>query len=132
MSIYKKSVKLLFKEFVSELDIKKGDIIKRDRFFSWFEENYPEIKSETISIHFLIMSSNAPSRTHYDIDPHGKDDLLYQIDGQTFRLYDSINDPDPIYKENITESEEIFCEKELQSIHPNYDTCIEPGLKLYR
>ncbi|MDH3975427.1 MAG: hypothetical protein OEV42_14200 [Deltaproteobacteria bacterium] len=99
MSFNEKTVKQLFKDFIAELDLKKGDIIKRDHFFRWFEENHPEIKSAAISTHFLIMSSNEPNRTHYDIDPHGKDDLLYQINCQNFRLYDSISDPPPIHKE---------------------------------
>ena len=146
MSIYEKPVKILFKDLIKALDVKKGDIVKRDQFFAWFEKNYPKIKSGTISAHLLKMSTNAPSRIHYNVHPGGNDDLLYQIDSQKFRLYDSAADPEPIYKETTTgeyipvaESDEgpigqseFAYEKDLQNFLAKNLSILEPGLKLYR
>ena len=88
MAIYEKSVKLLFRDMIKELDIKKGDVIKREQCFSWFKEKYPKIKDGTISAHLLKMSINAPSRIYYNVHSNGEDDLLFQIDSQKFRLFD--------------------------------------------
>jgi len=101
MSIYEKSVKLLFADMIDELGIKKGDTIKRDQVFAWFKQKYPKIKVSTISAHFLKMSVNAPSRIHYNVNPSGEDDLLFQIDAHKFRLYDTSSDPEPIYEKDI-------------------------------
>jgi len=145
MAIYEKSVKLLFRDMIKELGIKKGDVIKRDQFFSWFEEKYPKIKDGTISAHLLKMSINAPSRIHYNVHSNGQDDLLFQIDSQKFRLFDSSSDPEPIYKKQDVSEEngkdgstdeaielsEFAYEKDLQNFLSKNLCKIEPGLKLY-
>ena len=82
---------------VEDLDIQKDEVIERDIIYSWFKTNYPLVKSGTISAHMIKLSINAPSRIHYNVDPNGNDDLLFQIDSKKFRLYDPSSDPDPIY-----------------------------------
>lgn len=82
---------------IKDLAIQKGDVIERDKINSWFNTKYPRIKPGTISAHLLKLSINAPSRIHYNVDPNGKDDLLFQIDSKKFRLYDQSSDSDPIY-----------------------------------
>ena len=52
------------------------------------------------------MSVNAPSRIHDSVNPNGDDDLLYQIDGSYFRLYEKDNDPLPIYEKPFPGKEE--------------------------
>ncbi len=145
MALYDKPVKALFKDLVNELRVEKGDIINRDQFFSWFKEKYPKIKSGTISAHLLKMSINAPSRVHYNVNPNGDDDLLFQIDSKKFRLYDPSSDPDPIYKKTETEEQpeeteptgvesevsEFAYEKDLQNFLAKNLHQIEPGLKLF-
>jgi len=145
MAIYEKPVKLLFKDMIEELGIKKGEVIKRDQFFSWFKEKYPKIKDGTISAHLLRMSINAPSRIHYYVSANGQDDLLFQIDSQKFRLFDSSSDPEPIYKKQDAiektgktepddeplEVSEFAYEKDLQNFLSKNLYQIEPGLKLY-
>ncbi len=145
MSIYEKSVKLLFKDMIDELGIKKGDIIKRDQVFAWFKQKYPKIKVSTISAHFLKMSVNAPSRIHYNVNPSGEDDLLFQIDTHKFRLYDRSSDPEPIYEkqqeekdigkieplEEALEASEFAYEKDLQNFLSKNLYQIEAGLRLY-
>lgn len=92
------------------------------------------------------MSTNAPSRIHYSVDPNGKDDLLYQIDSKKFRLYDATSDPDPIYFRKTGDEEEIknqpesakeengnefAYEKDLQNFLAKNLSSIETGLSLY-
>jgi len=50
------------------------------------------------------MSTNGTSRIHHNLRPNGADDLLFQIDRSTFRLYDEGSDPSPIYKQTEEES----------------------------
>ena len=145
MALYEKSVKLLFRDMVSDLSLQKGDILERDRINSWFKQKYPLIKPGTISAHLLKLSINAPSRIHYNVDQNGRDDLLYQIDSKKFRLYDPSSDPDPIYskpkEDEITKGElknsneengnEFAYEKDLQNFLAKNLSLIEPGLTLY-
>ena len=98
MAIYEKPVRLLFKDMVEDLGTTENDIITRDKVYSWFKDKYPKIKDATISAHLLKMSTNAPSRIHYNVNPNGDDDLFYQLDSRRYRLYKSIDDPEPIYK----------------------------------
>ncbi len=143
MAIYEKPVKLLFKDMVKELGFKKGDVIQREQFFSWFKEKYPKIKEGTISAHLLRLSINAPSRVHYNVHQKGNDDLLFQIDSKRFRLFDPSSDPEPIYKKGPTDPGEIdppedppeisefAYEKDLQNFLSKNLHQIESGLKLY-
>ena len=145
MALYDKSVKLLFRDMIKDLAIQKGEVIEREKINSWFKTKYPLIKPGTISAHMLKLSTNAPSRIHYNVDPNGKDDLFFQIDSKRFRLYDQSSDPDPIYfkqKESdiVTpgheESEEengieFAYEKDLQNFLAKNLSLIEPGLSLY-
>ena len=140
MSIYEKSVKLLFRDLVKDLSIGKGDVLKRDTINSWFKKNYPLIKSGTISAHLLKLSTNAQSRVYYNLDKTGNDDLFFQIDSKKFRLYDAASDPDPIYEKNgdgggdppvPPEDYEFAYEKDLQNFLIKNLTIIEEGLTLY-
>lgn len=107
MSIYDKPVRLLLKDFVSNQNIVKGQIISKDQVISWFKSNYPKIKTGTITAHLLKMSVNAPTRIHYNANPNGEDDLLYKINGSHFRLYEKESDPLPIYEKLLPEKEKI-------------------------
>ncbi len=145
MAIYDRPVKSLFREMIAKLSVKKGDILHREQFYTWFNEKYPKIKRGTISCHLIRMSINAPSRVYYNVSPEGKDDLLFQIDSQRFRLFDPSSDPEPIYKGQdavgegrISESadepyevKEFAYEKDLQNFLSKNLCQIEPGLKLY-
>ena len=150
MQIYDKPVRLLFKDFVTSQNIATGQIISKDQVISWFRTNYPKIKLGTIAAHLLRMSVNASSRIHYSVNTYGQDDLLYQINGSHFRLYEKGIDPLPIYKkmlpgieneeqaENSEENEEELTqptgfayESDLRDFLSKNLTIIEPGLQLY-
>ena len=136
---------------IQEIGLKKGDILDKQRIYSWFNQKYPLVKQGTISAHTTLFSTNSPSRIHHTIDPNGKDDLFYQIDGKRFRLYDSISDPNPIYvrskvsiqdedpelilsptDENVIGDNEFAYEKDLQNFLAKNLNLIEYGLTLYQ
>jgi hypothetical protein len=144
MALYEKPVRLLFKDMVEKLGVGPGDMIMREQVFSWFHDNYPKVKDGTIAAHLLKMSTNAPSRIHYNVSSQGEDDLLYQIDSQRFRLYDPSSDPQPIYQavnggeedgaDDQGEPEgasEFAYERDLQHFLARNLSLIEPGLSLY-
>jgi endonuclease len=150
MAIYEKPVRLLFKDFVTNQNIVKGQTISRDQVVSWFKSNYPKIKMGTITAHFLKMSVNAPSRVHYSVNPNGDDDLFFQIDGGHFRLYDKESDPLPIYEkphpegvkveqvetfdesdEELSQTKEFAFESDLRDFLSKNLTIIESGFHLY-
>jgi len=153
MSIYEKPVRLLFKDFVTDQNIAKGQTVSKDQVISWFKSNYPKIKMGTITAHLIKMSVNAPSRIHYNVNQNGEDDLFYQVNGGHFRLYEKENDPSPLYVKSLPEKREIEqigdseeiegeAEGEYQQTGFAYEsdlrdflsrnlTIIEPGLHLY-
>lgn len=115
VSKYDKSTKELFKEFVASFvppppkgfglierkPLDQGGYFKRREILVWFQEHYPKLKRATVNAHLIVMSTNAPSRVHHNLRPNGADDLLFQIDGSNFRLYEKETDPPPIYKPDI-------------------------------
>ncbi len=101
MAIYEKPTRLLMIDMVKDISMKKGDRILKDQVISWFNEKYPKIKQGTITAHLIRMSINAKSRHHYNPRPI-EDDLFYQIDGNSFRLFDIENDPSPLRRESST------------------------------
>lgn len=149
MPIYNKSTRLLMKDFVTESGVVKGQILTRNQIESWFKTNYPKIKRGTISAHLIHMSTNAPSRVHYNVNPNGEDDLFFQVDGSHFRLFDSNNDPTPIYSrgeaaeadvsqlapsvemEDVIQPSEFAYERDLRNFLARNLGLIEPGLRLY-
>jgi endonuclease len=97
------------RDMVDSLALKPGQPIARQQVVNWFSENYPKLKTGTISAHLTRMSTNAQSRTHYSAIA-GEDDLFYQIDRSRYRLYDPSNDPEPIRKRDERRAVEIDTE----------------------
>ncbi len=110
MALYGKPVRLLMKDFVTNQGFEKGQVFTKEQMISWFRANYPKVKIGTISAHLLKMSVNAPSRIHYNANPNGEDDLLFQIDGSHFRIYEPEKDPQPIYLGSSTRKVEEIME----------------------
>ena len=96
--LYDKPVRLLFKDMVQEVGLHPNDILTREQALSWFKARYPKVKPATISAHLIKLSTNAPSRVHYNVNPDGADDLFYQVDTQHYRLYNPATDFGPIYE----------------------------------
>jgi endonuclease len=160
-SIYSKSTKELFKEFVQSFTppvtegfglverklLKDGGYFSRKEILNWFKEHYPKIKQGTVNAHLILMSTNAPSRIHYNVKPNGADDLLFQTDPSNFRLYVKNSDPPPIYKKDSDEgtsggdddgevetgeTHEFAYEKDLRNFLVNNLWVIRPSLYVYR
>lgn len=99
MSIYDKPVRSLMRDMVDEFALQKGASFTKKQAIDWFATHYSKIKTGTITAHLIKASTNAPSRLHYNAK-EGEDDILFQIDGSHFRLYDPSNDPSPIQDGN--------------------------------
>ena len=91
------------------------------------------------------MSTNAPSRIHYNVNPNGSDDLLFQIDRSNFRLYVKDSDPPPIYKQKdiivedtengddeMGEMHEFAYERDLKNFLISNMNVIRPSLRVYQ
>lgn len=161
-SIYDKSTKELFGEFVASFvppskkkgfglfprkPLSEGGHFTRQEILTWFKEHYPKLKRGTVNAHLIVMSTNAPSRVHHKLRPNGADDLLFQIDGSSFRLYRREFDPQPIYKQDSesevledvddcadvsTESREFAYENDLKNFLAKNLHIIRPSLTVYQ
>ena len=144
MPIYDKPVRLLLRDMVSALTPKSGQLFSKDSAIEWFAQHYPKIKEGTISAHLIRFSTNAPSRLHYSVK--ADEDLLFQVDGSHFRLYDPASDPTPIHSKSdaaITQEKsidvletpspsEFAYESDLRDFLAKNLSLIEPGLQLYQ
>ena len=160
-SIYDKSTKELFKEFVDSFvpppakglglierkPLGEGGYFTRQEILAWFQEHYPKLKRGTVNAHLIVMSTNAQSRVHHNLRPNGADDLLFQINGSNFRLYVKETDPPPRYKQQsetelsedtdngddtCTEAHEFAYENDLKNFLANNLNVIRPSLKVYQ
>jgi hypothetical protein len=145
MALYDKPVRVLMRDMVADLGVSQGEIISREQVIDWFRTKYPLVKQGTIAAHLLRLSTNAPSRLHYNVRDDGSDDLFYQLDSARFRLYDGLNDPAPIRAsapgnvvppsgdtEEASNSSEFAYEHDLRDYLAKNLHLIEPGLRLYR
>lgn len=145
MALYDKPVRLLFRDMVTDLGLQPGDTFSRQDSISWFKENYPLVKTGTITAHLIRLSTNAPSRHHYGAKPV-EDDLFYQIDGNKFRLFEPQSDPAPIYvsdnaasdvediedvESNAAERAEFAYERDLQNFLVRNLHLLESSLRLF-
>lgn len=145
MAIYEKSVRFLMKDMVNAFGLQTGQSFVKRQAVDWFAQQYPKIKRGTVTAHLIRLSTNAPSRLHYQPKP-GEDDLFFQVDSNHFRLYDNKQDPAPIYSaakstlqklENVEEeidlgiSTEFAYESDLRDYLAKNLQVIESGLKLY-
>ena len=140
-AIYDRPVRLLIQDMIADLASQKGQTFSRELAIAWFGERYPKIKEGTISAHLTRFSTNAPSRIHHP--PKSGEDLLFQVDGSHFRLYDPATDPTPIHsgtKKPTGEPEEpspdpapseFAYESDLRDFLVKNPSVIEPCLQLY-
>jgi endonuclease len=144
MALYEKPVRLLMRDMVADLGLKKADILTKERVISWFAQKYPRVKEGTISAHLIRLSTNATSRVHYSAKL-GDDDLFFQLDGGHFRLYDPATDPVPIHEKSQGVSSqpidvaevkepptEFAYETDLRDFLAKNLSVLESGLHLYQ
>lgn len=147
MPLYDKPVRALMHDMVRDLGVQPGQLIDREQVVRWFQMKYPRVKEGTIAAHLVRLSANARTRVHYN-PRAGEDDLLFQVDGSHFRLYDATRDPTPIVKEAAAvdtpfaadghdQRETDYSDSEFAYEHDLRDYLarnlhlVEPGLRLY-
>ena len=140
-SIYSKSTKELIEDFVHSFSpppekgfglvqrkpLADGGHFTRKEILDWFQKSYPKIKQGTVNAHLIMLSTNALSRVHHN--PDGADDLLFQIDRSTFRLYNKDSDPPPIYKHGAEDSTIDDIENDDEERHEKHEFAYEKDLK---
>jgi hypothetical protein len=133
------------KDMADAFPLQSGQSFTRQQAIDWFAHHYPKIKTGTIHCHLIRLSTNAPTRLHYNAKPH-EDDVFFQLDGGHFRLYDPAHDPAPIHEATAKSDEQIPMEEDTEAAGSaefayeadlrNYLaknlSIIEPGLKLYQ
>jgi len=131
----KKTTTEMMKEYFVSIGLQGEKTFKRQELYDWFNKNYPEVKKGTLYGHLVKLSVNASSRKHHYFRADGSDDILYQTDTDTFRLYnkETDNKPEPSEIEPTDEEkgQEFIYEKDLQNFLARNMSIIEPGLKLY-
>jgi len=142
-ALNEKPVRLLMKDMAVEMGLKPGDVFTREQAVSWFRQHYPNVKEGTVGAHLIRLSTNAPTRLHYNAKADGSEDVFFKIDGSRFRLYESGKDPAPIVegKPQLTgltqeeqepaEGSEFAYEHDLRDYLAKNLSLIEAGLTLY-
>jgi hypothetical protein len=142
-TIYDKSVNEILKDFVENW-IKNDGVFQKKDAIDWFNGNYPKIKASTVSAHITKFSVNNKNRVHYHAHTDGRDDILFRINENTYRKYNSTTDSKPIYTiepkgEKISEDDDeemeydtaFAYEEDLKNYLAKNLDIIESGLKLY-
>lgn len=158
MSIYDKSTKELMRDWASQ-HLTTGQVFKKSEVTQWFDENYPNIKPNTVAMHVEgFATNNGRHRSHHkNIRPETGWDLFFKLGPGEFRLFEPESDPAPLYDlsdtatqktENDTngseedlverfeeidaeELREFAYEQDLQNFLAKNIELIEPGLRLY-
>lgn len=143
MQIYDQPCRVLIKDMIAALAPQKGVLFTKEAAIAWFGDYYPNIKEGTIAAHLVRFSTNATSRIHYN--PRPDEELLYQVDGNRFRLFDPENDPTPLRSQSDISRVTVEKEEANDAVSPSefaYESdlrnfliknlhVIEPGLTLY-
>lgn len=135
MPLYDQPVRVLIQEMFDEI----GPAFTKEEAIEWFAAHYPLVKQGTIHAHLIRFSTNVPIRLHYN--PKPGEDLLFRVDPNNFRLYDSETDPAPIHTkvesesdtdEPLKEPSEFAYESDLRDFLAKNLSLLEPGLQLYQ
>jgi hypothetical protein len=124
MPKYEKAVRFLMKDMVNDLGMDKKAILSKKKTIDWFKMKYPEIDQKTVECHLTRMSTNAPSRLHFNAVPR-EDDLLFKIDSNHFRLFDPQNDPDPIWSEKQAPTVGSRKQRKIKNYQPQISNLID-------
>jgi HNH endonuclease len=105
MTKYSKPLnEILIEEFLPS--VKSTAIFSKQQIVDWLEEHYPEYAESTVSNWLTRMSTNSKARLNWTIR-RGKDDIFFKIDKSgSYRLYNQMTDPTPIYSENTNGKEQ--------------------------
>jgi endonuclease len=159
--IYSKPTKLLMREFADKC-LTSGQIFAKKLAVDWFAKHYPDIRFTTVQMHVEGMAVNSAARKHHpNVKPGSGHDLFFKVGPNQFRLWDSKNDPQPVYRlppktngpepgTGVVESEDIndeeveegtggdggsrefAFERDLRNYLAKNLQSLEPGLKPYQ
>ena len=125
----------LMKEFFASIGLQGEKTFKRQELYDWFNKNYPDAKRITLYCHLIKLSVNNPVRKNFYTRRDGSDNILFQINKNTFRRYNKIKDKvvsEPPGKPIDDKKRHEFAEeKHLQCFLAKNMEIIEHGLKLY-
>jgi len=113
---YDKSTTELIKDFFYHIDLHGEKTFKKQELYAWFNKNYPEIKSWALYLQLAKLTVNA-NRNYLNPNTDGSDDTLFQIDADTFRLYNKNID----YKPSWFEPEEREQDNAMELFEPYLD-----------
>jgi hypothetical protein len=133
------------KDMADSFALRPGQSFTKQQAIGWFAQHYPKIRPGTVHCHLIRLSTNAPTRLHYNAKPH-EDDIFFQLDGGHFRLYDPAHDPAPIHEKTDKHDElppteedaepegsaEFAYEADLRNYLAKNLSIIETGLRLYQ
>ncbi len=106
MPIYDRPTKTLMYEFAQEM-LRPGQVFSAGDAVQWFSRKYPDIKSNTVSMHVKGMAVNDPSRKHHpSIYAGSGHDLFFKVGRGQFRLWNADLDPPPKYGDAFDEQTE--------------------------
>jgi hypothetical protein len=137
MSKLEKTTTERMKDFFESIGLQGVKTFKRQEIYDWFNKNYPDAKRSTLCCHLIKLSVNAPARKNWNLRKDGSDNIFYQIDRDTFRLYNKITDviettqEPPEVKPPEEKGQEFVLEKHLQDFLAKNMSIIEPSLRLY-
>jgi len=135
MSKLGKTTTELMKEYFESIGLQGEKTFKRHELYDWFNKNYPDAKRGTLHGHLVKLSVNSPNRKHHYFRTDGSDDILFQINSDTFRLFNKTIDvkpeePPPVDPDEDDAQTTIY-EKDLQNFLARNMSIIEPGLRLF-
>jgi hypothetical protein len=98
--LYDEPIRILIQHMLSEFEGRGKTTFTRAELFEWFRLNYPKAKKNSLHSHLNSLSTNSPSRVNNGVDE--SDDILFKLDRISFRRYDPLRDPPPVYtKEDL-------------------------------
>jgi hypothetical protein len=95
MTTYDKPSKTLMLDFIKE-KIVKGQVFDKKDAVDWFAKHYPKLNPNTVKMDVECMAVNNPTMRRR-IEPNSGYDLFFKVGAGKFRLWDSTNDPQPLY-----------------------------------
>ncbi|MDR1219166.1 MAG: hypothetical protein LBK73_06095 [Treponema sp.] len=91
-SFYGIAKPLLMKKYIKEImQLRKGEIFIQNDFINGFSKVYPLFKQSSIKMTLNRLTINR-KRTRVTGELDESDDVLWKIDGHTYRLYDKTTD----------------------------------------
>jgi Endonuclease NucS C-terminal domain len=143
-SLNEKPVRLLLRDMAADMKLGPDSVLTREQAVTWFKEHYPNIKEATVAAHLIRLSTNTPTRLHYNPRADGSDDFFFKLDSRHFRLYHPGKDPLPLTEFNPQpldsetdgagedESSEFAYEHDLRDFLAKNLHLIEQGLRVYQ